>query len=212
MATKTYGKKKTTAHSLGFGKQLLLVFVAFLTGYLSASVFDAASLTSWVQAHWNSDRNKPLSKLAQSTEPKALPKPKFEFYTLLTNEHAPEEATAKVPAVSAEPAAMAATPAQKPIPTTPVVTEGKIAASPQVAKTSAYWVQVASFQRKQDAERLKASLALQGFSGSITAVTQQQSQWYRVLIGPFVSQEEAKTAQRSVAQREHLAGMIRKTS
>jgi cell division protein FtsN len=75
---------------------------------------------------------------------------------------------------------------------------------------NAYLVQIASFKSKQEAERMKASLALKGFVVSIAVVNQQQAQWYRIILGPYASRTQAEKARSSLAQSEHLAGMIRR--
>jgi len=48
-----------------------------------------------------------------------------------------------------------------------------------------YLLQAGSFKNQQDAERLKASLALLGVMSSIQSVSLNQDNWHRVRIGPF---------------------------
>ena len=78
--------KKNVGHSSSLSKQLLLVLISFTLGYLTASLFDATSLSTWVNKQLLAQQNikptdKPASKLAH------LPPPKYEFYTLLTSDH-----------------------------------------------------------------------------------------------------------------------------
>ncbi|MCW8933128.1 MAG: SPOR domain-containing protein [Gammaproteobacteria bacterium] len=48
-----------------------------------------------------------------------------------------------------------------------------------------YLLQAGSFKNQQDAERLKASLALLGVQSSIQSVNINRDNWHRVRIGPF---------------------------
>jgi len=74
-----------------------------------------------------------------------------------------------------------------------------------------YVIQVGSFRILEDAKRLREKLAARGFSTNITPVSQQSTYWYRVMVGPFSSLMQAQQAQSSIANREHITGMIRKT-
>ena len=48
-----------------------------------------------------------------------------------------------------------------------------------------YVLQAGSFKNKNDAEKLKASLALLGFQANIQSVTVNSTPWHRVRIGPY---------------------------
>ena len=48
-----------------------------------------------------------------------------------------------------------------------------------------YVLQAGSFKTKNDAEKLKASLALLGFEAHIQSVTVNSTPWHRVRIGPY---------------------------
>ena len=57
-----------------------------------------------------------------------------------------------------------------------------------------YYVQVASFRKHADAEKLRARLALKGFKSSTQPRTsEEQGTYYRVKLGPFQNKREAKT-------------------
>lgn len=56
-----------------------------------------------------------------------------------------------------------------------------------LSKGSTYFLQVASFQKQADAERLKAKLALNGLRAVIQNVSIEKKQYYRVKIGPYNS-------------------------
>jgi len=92
-------------------------------------------------------------------------KPRFEFYTILS------ELEVFVPEPEAEEIK-------------PQTSNTK----PETTNTSdekKYLLQAGSFKNQQDAERLKASLALLGVQSSIQSVSINHDNWHRVRIGPF---------------------------
>ncbi|MCA0403625.1 MAG: SPOR domain-containing protein [Proteobacteria bacterium] len=73
-----------------------------------------------------------------------------------------------------------------------------------------FLIQIASFRNRQDAEKLKASLILKGFDVNVAMATQNQANWYRVIVGPFASRNDAMKTQNILARNERIQGMIRK--
>lgn len=61
-----------------------------------------------------------------------------------------------------------------------------------------YLLQAGSFQSHEDADRLKAQLALQGFVAKIQSVTVDGDTWHRVRLGPFDSARDADQARRKL--------------
>lgn len=53
-----------------------------------------------------------------------------------------------------------------------------------------YVLQAGSFKNKNDAEKLKASLALLGFEAHIQSVTVNSTPWHRVRVGPYTQSHE----------------------
>ncbi len=219
---KEYAKRHSAPRRAGASKQLLLVVVSFLLGYLSASVFDFNSVKNWVNTQLLSEQ---MGKVAMNTPPKPveLPKPKFEFYTLLANDNSnptnqakpstPTASTATAEAKSPpKPATVTTATATAPNPTTPlpIVVSAKPVPMPSAKSKEAYLVQVAAFKSMQEAARMKAALVLKGFTVNITPGGEQKNAWYRVSIGPFASRTDALKAQGDVARTEHIVGMIRK--
>lgn len=169
---------------------------------------------------------KPQAKVepppAAKSKPQAsLPKPKFEFYTLLTKDQQAVAARDKEAAnhkadsstqVAAQTAAEAvnhAKPVVK-IEKEPVkVAEGK-PLKPVIADRHAYLIQVASFKARHDAERVKAALTLKGYEVNIAALNQAQGNWYRVILGPYAGKATAEKALSNLARNEHIKGMLRK--
>ena len=206
-----------------FFSQLGLLFVSFSGGYLCASFYDYTRLSAWVSTHVLATQPVPAADnpLIQSAH---LQKPKFEFYTLLTQEQrtgTPIEGASVVgtpivaPALPlpSQPMDLTVTPSvghARAILPVPLLQETLVRAAPVLANKEAYLLQLASFRRQQDAERMKASLIMKGFDANIAAVIQQNINWYRVIIGPYASRTDAQRAQGSLARSERIMGMIRK--
>lgn len=229
---KDYGKRRPIRQKSNAPKQLFSILASFLAGYLTATVFDFTSLSTWVNANILAKRHEAKPQVqaeaqvaAKEKEPE-LPKPKFEFYTLLAKGgNAPvvvpsPKPNASVQAKPVSPPAVAvgnaALPRKQEIastrsPATVVVTESKpVVAVPTISSKDSYQIQIASFKRKQDADQMKAGLTLKGFDVSVVAVSQAQGTWFRVIVGPFGSRAAAEKAQLSLAQSERVKGMIRK--
>ncbi|WP_347252443.1 SPOR domain-containing protein [Legionella sp.] len=217
-----YGRRRPVRQKSSAPKQLFWMLASFLSGYLAATVFDFTSLSSWVRTNILAHTNeKPAVKVA-AKEPQ-VPKPKFEFYTLLAKDGStPSPALRAVVPAQPKPVTQSA-PAIGNAPITPIkqvgvpskqpgavaVVESKPVASASASKDT-YQIQIASFKKRQDAEHMKAALTLKGFDISVVPVSQPQGTWFRVIVGPFGSRTAAEKAQLTLAQSEHIKGMIRK--
>jgi cell division protein FtsN len=112
------------------------------------------------------------------------PKPRFEFYSILPEMEVPVTAKA-LPERSA---------------------------IPPEESVGSYLLQVGSFRGADEAERLKAQLALLGLEASIQTVSVNGKQtWHRVRIGPFTSLKEAYGVQDRLA-REKMEAIVLKIS
>lgn len=201
-----YRKKSQPQSTSRFGF-LTAVLFAFVTGYITANVFDAESLRQWLSHSVQSFKTETTAaKPASSPQKAELPKPKFEFYTLLSKEHPDKSAHKSLPN-------------SHPMPSHEVremsrAIQAKVReASPlPPIKTTAhqYDVQLASYNKKTDAERLKAILIMKGFEAKIQQIDQSNGRWFRVVSGPFPSMREAEKAQLSIARSEHVMGIIRR--
>jgi DedD protein len=69
-------------------------------------------------------------------------------------------------------------------------------------------VQVASFSNSANAENLVATLRLEGQSAYQESVNSSGSELYRVRVGPFLERDQAIQAQRRVAEKLSLAGVV----
>ena len=111
--------------------------------------------------------------VADTPAPIPAPKRKFDFYTILP------QFEIKVPewSVSSD------NPAQTQI------------------EAGSYVLQVGSFQRYAEADRVKARLALQGIAANIhRVVIDGQDVWYRVLVGPFTEPQELQAMRQRLSE------------
>jgi len=95
----------------------------------------------------------------------AVSKPSYEFYKLL------EKQTVEVPEVDA------------------------YQSTPKEDANYQYRLQVGSFRSAEDAERLRASLLLEGMSAYQQGAEVNGSTWYRVYVGPFRDRSKMNKAQ-----------------
>lgn len=215
-----YRRKNSPRHNGSVSRQLLLVLLCFLSGYLSATLFDINSLMAWLNTQVLAQHSGP-TVLKPATQPAHLSKPKFEFYTLLTNDHATptQPATNTTASTTASPSPLPSSPPapidltlnKRQATTTPShAVEAKSMTGSTNPSKNAYLVQLGSFKSKQEADRIKATLSLKGFSITVVAVSQKNVTWYRVMTGPYPSRIEAEKAQMSIAKSEHMMGMIRR--
>jgi cell division protein FtsN len=271
MARDDYKRQKNAKQHGGAIRHVVGLFASFLCGYLVANVFDLPSVVAWVNHQWVTAQSGNVNVEAENAADKpvkqaTLPKPKFEFYTLLSKDTTaatsmprgvPGTATSTIPGsqIAAAAPITSGTSQQQPVTSAtqqgssgdqlaekapsvvnqdttgapasnlsvpvaeskPVLESKPIGAGAEspVAKLAGketYMIQVAAVTRRQDAERLKASLTLKGYSVMIISPTQPQAKvtWFRVVIGPFHSRADAERAQVNVARTEHIQGMIRK--
>ena len=147
------------------------LFVSFLL-YLDKQPAEQVSFTAAIKQELKKAREQQKNQAVEQssdtgsgTAESPNKKPRFEFYTILS------ELEVFVPEPEIKPSAA------KPV--TQHTTNTHVATSKQ------YLLQAGSFKNNEDAERLKASLALLGVQSSIQNVTINQDSWHRVRIGPF---------------------------
>jgi len=137
------------------------------------------------------------------------PKPKFEFYTILPELEVPvpdqpsgEPRQASVPPAlqtpppplegTVAPGAAGAPPQPLPAP------QALPPATPPASSGGRYILQAGSSRNSADAERLRASLALQGMVAQVQPVSINGETWHRIRVGPFGSRADADAAQRQL--------------
>jgi cell division protein FtsN len=108
-----------------------------------------------------------------------VPKPRFDFYTLLPTQTIEVQEEREV----VEPAAVVQKP---PAPT----------ASPQP-----YFLQVGSFRQREDAERRRAELLLLGLEPRIEENSGDNGRWFRVHLGPFETHDAVSRARGLLASQ-----------
>ncbi|KTD74233.1 SPOR domain-containing protein [Legionella tucsonensis] len=229
--TKEYGNRRSSRSRSSAPHQLLVSTFTFLLGYLAASFCDIETVSHWVNsqvlAHQEMKKEPAKSEAQRAAIP---PKPKFEFYTLLTNEktsgsqtHAnaagsvqPAAASASTTSVNASSTATTATASSSARTNTSIAQQhsgaidktltAKLASSTDRGK---FLVQVASFKARKDAEQMKGTLILKGFSVYIVPVNHAtKGNWFRVVVGPYSNRALAQQAQMILAKNEHLNGMV----
>lgn len=220
-----YGTRNTSRQKSNGPHQLLIITVTFLLGYFTATVFDAETLSRWINTEvLGSHESKPVASKAKTEPQKAQipPKPKFEFYTLLANENGATQPNAnhRVAAAPTTKAHQNATTAGTAAVVTAVAhtTNAKAPVTVKVAEakpvrtvsvsSKPYAVQVASFKTRSDAEHMKATLILKGFNVNVVPVVHAQGSWFRVVVGPYPNRDLAQKAQMLLAKTERLRGMV----
>jgi len=63
-----------------------------------------------------------------------------------------------------------------------------------------YWLQAGSFRNKEDADRLRGSLILQGLEVFVRPVEQASGGWHRVMVGPFDTKLELNRTRNTLAE------------
>ena len=140
------------------------------------------------------------TQTAADTEP-GLPF-KFEYGELLLEEEyvlsPPQRPEPPEPKVEPAAVSSSSTAAQ------PAATTASATTPPQDDGRSAYVVQVGSFRKFKDADRIKATLALSGLETYIQKVTVEgRGEFYRVRVGPFHQYDSAEQATNQLIQLEY---------
>jgi cell division protein FtsN len=132
----------------------------------------------------------PGQESAGTEQPKPeIPKPRFEFYTML-----PEQTIeVEQPPEPVEPAAD--------VPKPPAAT-----AAPQP-----YFLQAGSFRQQDDAERRRAELLLLGLEPRIEETNGDNGRWFRVSLGPFESQDAITRARGLLANQNIETVLLRRS-
>ena len=134
----------------------------------------------------------PAAPLEPEPERPAPSKPRFDFYKLL------KESEVIVPATEADarqPEASRAAPTAD--------------AQPQTLEE--FILQVGSFRRNEEADRLRAQLLLLNLDAYTEQVTLNNDQvWHRVLVGPFNSQSRLSNARATLVSNEYNALVLKR--
>jgi len=71
---------------------------------------------------------------------------------------------------------------------------------PATAAGGSYLIQAGSFRNAEDAEALKARLALLGLTARIQTVTVDGQTWHRIRLGPYETARDANSARRTLGE------------
>jgi cell division protein FtsN len=125
----------------------------------------------------------------QTTTPESVQR-RFDFYTLLP------ELEVVVPEHQTKPRATTggASPAQ----------------TATASATGAYILQAGSFQRADEADSLKANLALLGVQANIETVTVDDNTWHRVRIGPYADLAKLNQVREQLARNQIDTVLLKK--
>ena len=77
-------------------------------------------------------------------------------------------------------------------------------------KKYVYRLQAASFRNRDDADRMRAELILQGMNAYIESSNINDSSWHRVYVGPFTNRSLMNKAQDQLVQR-NISPLVLKT-
>jgi cell division protein FtsN len=137
----------------------------------------------------------PKEAKQEEQAPSPLPdRPRFDFYTILPEMEVvipEEELTAKTPSSAFRPEEQPAATAHERVPEKPAAASIPPQSQPQPAVKPAtssggnYFLQSGTFNTMDQAERLKAQLALLGLGASVQKVTINKNTIHRVRVGPF---------------------------
>ncbi|HEU0189064.1 MAG TPA: SPOR domain-containing protein [Gallionella sp.] len=127
----------------------------------------------------SAETSTPAQKSPAAASGESNGKPRFEFYKVLTDK---QDATVAAPATKH---------ADKP---KPADTKPAVAYEPHL-------LQAGSFPKADDAEKLKAKLALLGVEASVqSAAIPDKGVWYRVRLGPYKSEGDLNSARSFLKQ------------
>jgi cell division protein FtsN len=169
-AAKTQARR-TSADNRPRGSGFRLYFAGVLTGvFLSVLGYLATLRHPAATAQ---------QETASAASPPAveIPKPRFDFYTLLPKQ------TMDVDEDPVEPAAEVSNP---PVPST----------VPQP-----FFLQAGSFRQQADAERRRAELLLLGLTPKLEETNNDSGRWFRVYLGPFDTHESVTKARGLLAHQ-----------
>jgi DedD protein len=178
-------KKKLLLVSVSTGIFLVLVLGAAILVFSPRAIPDQAAIppgNSTADTAVLPDVAKPSGEKPEEPAKDTVP-----VVSIITE---PDDTAA--PAVKIETAAVeAAKPAAKPAPKPATQPVSKPAAAQKPKPEAAYWVQIGSYSKKSGADKAKANLSERGLVSVIFDSEVQGTTYYRVRVGPYVSQAEA---------------------
>jgi cell division protein FtsN len=151
---------------VGFALGLVVALLVYLNGQSALQGLQKSTFLIPNEANPQPTQDQPTQD-GQKEASSSAPKRRFDFYTLLP------ELDVTVP--------------ETPKPVQEVKVSPKVT---KQAKSRGYVLQVGSFRKYQDADSLKARIALMGIESSIQTVHVNNSTWHRVRVGPYTDREQ----------------------
>jgi cell division protein FtsN len=134
----------------------------------------------------------PVAQRDPEPESRPISKPRFDFYKLL------KESEVIVPATEPEPEQREPELQRQ-------------AAEPRLQDREEFILQVGSFRRTDEADRLRAQLLLLNLEAYTEQVTLNNDQvWHRVLVGPFNNQSRLASARATLVSNEYNALVLKR--
>lgn len=193
------GASRTQASSRKPIHPLVWVITGLIVGVFVMSLFQLKPGNDAIKREQATASKKPVVKPKKDT---SANKPKFEFYTLLSESEVivPLEA---LPEKTPPPPTQTEVEAEKKADAVraQAILDGKTPPAPAVKKEAKmqFYLQAGSFPEREKAESVRAQLLLSGQDVHIESGQVSDKTWHRVLVGPFVSREQLGVAQKQLA-------------
>lgn len=155
---------------------------------------------------------KPAEPIGDIESPKTAQKPRFDFYEILPGEKDPSRRLTEQPQqpVTAEKKDKVEKPAKE------IATqEEKTKLQPTPSNTAeagknSFYLQAGAFKSSDEANNLKARLALMGLEASVSSATVPNvGTMYRVRLGPYKSTDQVNSTKTQLAQNGIQAGVVK---
>jgi len=192
--SRDYKPRNETAHSSANNPFLTGLMIGFLCGVIASLAL--VMFIKGKESPFAVQTTEPASKLAEKIQedvknhsqvqesPTGVEeKTQFDFYTILPGTESKVSAEEEKKIVDEAP-------------------------EPVVEKT--YYLQIGAFQTEQEADNMKATLALQGFEAVVqTATIPEKGIWHRVRVGPLTSLDQINQTKENLLANGFKADLIK---
>ncbi|MDP1559270.1 MAG: SPOR domain-containing protein [Nitrosomonas sp.] len=220
--SRDYKSKKSNSAANGTSGSLILgLFIGYALGLVSAIgiwMYVIQAPTPFLAAEEKSTASQPTTQNAAKTsnepplksarkEELAEDKDRFDFYRILPGIEESVIEQASNPVIEQESVAIieqesdpVIQPLIQPARSEPIVVQQQTT-PPERTQTEQYFLQAGSFRTNDEAENLKARLALLGVVSAVqSANLSEKGTWHRVRIGPFIRMAEVEQVRASLQQ------------
>ncbi len=208
--SRDYKTRKPSTAKKSNGSLIWGILIGYALGLMSAigvwmyldgapSPFVPEETAHLGKSHEQSAQTKTSESMVDEIETvEAEERPQFDFYKILPGIEEPISEQAFTRAVEQSPPVPTVSPVPPVLSTPSNNFENNNAASSNVALEK-YFLQVGSFRKTDDAENLKARLALLGVVAFVqTADLSEKGIWHRVRVGPFTQKTEVDKVRASL--------------